>query len=210
MEPYLTIRENGNYTEIIKKSEFICHLARTETEQEALDFVAQINNAHKKATHNCYAYTLGMNDEIQRASDNGEPSGTAGVPILDVLKNNHLHNVTAVVTRYFGGIKLGAGGLIRAYSGTTARALKEIGIAQRTVQTAIFLDLPYNLQGKMQNYLEENKVNILGINYGVSVVFEVGVDKSKVTDFCQLITDIFNAKVNYTIGQESLLDIPVE
>ncbi|ETA74725.1 YigZ family protein [Ligilactobacillus equi] len=209
MESFLTIKENASYTAIIKKSEFICHIARTENETEALAFIEKINTEHRKATHNCYAYTLGMHDEIQRASDNGEPSGTAGVPILEVLKNNELHNVTAIVTRYFGGIKLGAGGLIRAYSGTTADAIKEIGIVKKTVQTAITLKTPYPLQGKMQNYLEEHDINLLQTDYGVEVDFIVGIDSPQVENFCAQIIDIFNAKVNYEIGDENYVEVPV-
>ena len=129
-KPYLTIKENGEATIEIKKSEFICSLARTETEEEARAFIDEIKTKHRKATHNCFAYMIGLNDEIQRESDNGEPSGTAGVPILEVLKNLELHNVTAVVTRYFGGIKLGAGGLIRAYSNATSNAIEKVGVVR--------------------------------------------------------------------------------
>ena len=132
-KPYLTLKQDGVIEIVIKKSQFICNIKRTETEEEARAFIEEIKTKHRKATHNCFAYTLGLNDEIQRESDNGEHSGTAGVPMLDVLKKNQVHNVCAVVTRYFGGIKLGTGGLIRAYGGAVAQALKELGIVKRVV-----------------------------------------------------------------------------
>ncbi len=99
--------------------------------------------ANPKANHNCFAYLIGQNDQIQRESDDGEPSGTAGVPILEVLKRVGVHNVAAVVTRYFGGIKLGAGGLIRAYSNATSTALESVGLVNRVMQTAILTTINY-------------------------------------------------------------------
>ena len=106
-EPYLTIAKNTTYEQTIKKSRFICSIARVSSEEEAQQFITSIQAANKKATHNCFAYMIGDNDQIQRESDNGEPSGTAGIPILESLKLAKIHNVVAVVTRYFGGIKLG-------------------------------------------------------------------------------------------------------
>ena len=113
-EPFLTIAKNTSNEMVIKKSRFICSIARVTSDEAAQQFINQISTENRKATHNCYAYMVGDRDQIQRESDNGEPSGTAGVPILESLQLAKLHNVVAVVTRYFGGIKLGAGGLIRA------------------------------------------------------------------------------------------------
>ena len=111
-EPFLTIAKNTSNEMVIKKSRFICSIARVTSDEAAQQFINQISTENRKATHNCYAYTVGDRDQIQRESDNGEPSGTAGVPILESLQLAKLHNVVAVVTRYFGGIKLGAGGLV--------------------------------------------------------------------------------------------------
>lgn len=116
LKSYYTIAENSEYEIVIRGSRFICSLQRVENEEEAKAFIQTIKKEHWKATHNCSAYLIGDRDEIQRAHDDGEPSGTAGVPMLEVLKKNELKYVVAVVTRYFGGTKLGAGGLIRAYS----------------------------------------------------------------------------------------------
>lgn len=116
IERYRTIKENGQSEIEIKKSRFICSLKRIESEEEAKNFIQEIKKEHWKANHNCSAFVIGEKNEIQRSSDDGEPSGTAGVPMLEVLKKNQLINVAAVVTRYFGGTKLGTGGLIRAYT----------------------------------------------------------------------------------------------
>ena len=112
---YRTIKGYGESEFVIQRSRFITFVMRVETEEEALDFINEIKKMHHTATHNCSAYMIGEHDDIQKANDDGEPSGTAGVPILEVLKKQKLKDTVIVVTRYFGGIKLGGGGLIRAY-----------------------------------------------------------------------------------------------
>ena len=114
----------------LKKSRFICHVKRIYSEEEARAFIAAIKKEHYKATHNCSAFIIGEKSDIKRTSDDGEPSGTAGVPMLGVLEKHNLTNLCVVVTRYFGGIKLGAGGLIRAYASSVALAIKEIGLVE--------------------------------------------------------------------------------
>ena len=209
-KPYLTIKENGEAMIEIKKSEFICSLARTETEEEARAFIDEIKTKHRKATHNCFAYMIGLNDEIQRESDNGEPSGTAGVPILEVLKNLELHNVTAVVTRYFGGIKLGAGGLIRAYSNATSNAIENIGVVRKVVQTELSLKVSYSAWGKLQNYLENNQVNVSDTVFMTDVTAVVYVDTPEVESFTATIVDLMNGQVEVEEGQEKYVEVPYE
>lgn len=209
-KPYLTIKENGKATIEIKKSEFICSLARTETEEEARAFIDKIKTEHRKATHNCFAYMIGLNDEIQRESDNGEPSGTAGVPILEVLKNLELHNVTAVVTRYFGGIKLGAGGLIRAYSNATSNAIEKVGVVRRVVQTELSLKVSYSAWGKLQNYLENNQVNVSNTVFMTDVTAVVYVDTPEAESFTATIVDLMNGQVEVEEGQEKYVEVPYE
>ena len=140
---FRTIKEDGQVHEEIKKSRFICHAKRVYSEEEARNFITAIKKEHYKATHNCSAFIVGERSEIKRTSDDGEPSGTAGVPMLGVLENNNLTNVCVVVTRYFGGIKLGAGGLIRAYAGSVALAVKEIGIIEIKEQAGIDIQMSY-------------------------------------------------------------------
>lgn len=209
-KPYLTIKENGEATIEIKKSEFSCSLARTETEEEARAFIDKIKTEHRKATHNCFAYMIGLNDEIQRESDNGEPSGTAGVPILEVLKNLELHNVTAVVTRYFGGIKLGAGGLIRAYSNATSNAIEKVGVVRKVVQTELSLKVSYSAWGKLQNYLENNQVNVSDTVFMTDVTAVVYVDTPEVESFTATIVDLMNGQVEVEEGQEKYVEVPYE
>src|SRR5699024_11106043 len=127
---YYTIKESGTYEFTIQKSRFIGHIARIKNEEEAQLFIQKIKKQHYNATHNCSAYLIGEQDHIQKANDDGEPSGTAGIPMLEVLKKLSLKNTVVVATRYFGGIKLGAGGLIRAYGSITSETIKHIGIVQ--------------------------------------------------------------------------------
>ena len=151
IERYRTIKENGQSEIEIKKSRFICSLKRIESEEEAKNFIQEIKKEHWKAHHNCSAFVIGEKNEIQRSSDDGEPSGTAGVPMLEVLKKNQLINVAAVVTRYFGGTKLGTGGLIRAYTHAVSQALSDIGIVEGTLQQEISVMITYPQLGKLQN-----------------------------------------------------------
>src|SRR5690606_36119864 len=116
LNKYYTVKQAGSHEIIIQKSRFIGYVERVNTENEANEFIQKIKKQHYNATHNCSAYIIGDHDQIQKANDDGEPSGTAGIPMLEVLKRLNLKNTAVVVTRYFGGIKLGAGGLIRAYS----------------------------------------------------------------------------------------------
>src|SRR5690625_2716627 len=128
---YYTVNKSGSTELIIQKSRFIGYIKRVESEEAAQKFIDDIKKKHYDATHNCSAYIIGEHDQIQKANDDGEPSGTAGVPMLEVLKKQNLKDTAVVVTRYFGGIKLGAGGLIRAYGGTTSQAIRTTGIVKR-------------------------------------------------------------------------------
>lgn len=125
-----TIAEPVRQENIIEKSRFICTLAKVSSEAEAQDFIKSIKKEYWDATHNCSAYIIGKNSQTERSNDDGEPSGTAGLPMLEVLRKNSLYNVAAVVTRYFGGIKLGSGGLVRAYTGSVAQGVRKAGLAE--------------------------------------------------------------------------------
>ncbi len=127
---YYTVKESGTHEITIQRSRFIAHISRAETESEAQEFIQAIKKKYWDATHNCSAYLIGENDQIQKANDDGEPSGTAGVPILEVLKKRKLKDTVVVVTRYFGGIKLGAGGLIRAYGKSTSEGLNNVELSK--------------------------------------------------------------------------------
>ena len=191
-EPYLTIAKNTTYEQTIKKSRFICSIARVSSEEEAQQFITSIQAANKKATHNCFAYMIGDNDRIQRESDNGEPSGTAGIPILESLKLAKIHNVVAVVTRYFGGIKLGAGGLIRAYSNTTTEAIHQAGLVQRIKQAILKITVTYALHDPLLYYLKENNLEVAGEEYGVNVETSIYVNETDLEDVKEKLINRFN------------------
>lgn len=147
---YFTVKGSATSEFQEKKSTFIGYIKRVNTEEEAKDFVNEIKSMHKEATHNVYAYIVGENKGIQRYSDDGEPQGTAGIPVLEVIKKNDLTDVVVVVTRYFGGILLGGGGLIRAYSKGASTAIEEAGIVEKVRGLKLRFTLDYDLIGKIQ------------------------------------------------------------
>ncbi|MDO4177895.1 MAG: YigZ family protein [Phascolarctobacterium sp.] len=151
---------------VIEKSRFICTLKKVESEEEAQEFIKAIKKQFWDATHNCSAYIV---DELaQRSSDDGEPSGTAGIPMLEVLRKNNLVGTACVVTRYFGGIKLGAGGLVRAYSGSVAGALKECGLAQKILMSTYSFMYDTGSVGRVLNTLyQQNMFEVVDVDYGM-------------------------------------------
>lgn len=207
-EPYLTIAKNTTYEQTIKKSRFICSIARVSSEEEAQQFITSIQAANKKATHNCFAYMIGDNDQIQRESDNGEPSGTAGIPILESLKLAKIHNVVAVVTRYFGGIKLGAGGLIRAYSNTTTEAIHQAGLVQRIKQAILKITVTYALHDPLLYYLKENNLEVASEEYGVNVETSIYVNETDLEDVKEKLINRFNDQLQITEGDQRFNEIP--
>lgn len=207
-EPYLTIAKNTTYEQTIKKSRFICSIARVSSEEEAQQFITSIQAANKKATHNCFAYMIGDNDRIQRESDNGEPSGTAGIPILESLKLAKIHNVVVVVTRYFGGIKLGAGGLIRAYSNTTTEAIHQAGLVQRIKQAILKITVTYALHDPLLYYLKENNLEVAGEEYGVNVETSIYVNETDLEDVKEKFINRFNDQLQITEGDQRFNEIP--
>ncbi len=158
LERYKTVRRAGEKEIVIKKSRFIGHVRPVETEDEAIAFIEEIKKKHWNATHNCSAYMIGERDEIQKQSDDGEPSGTAGKPILEVIKNQGLKNVAIVVTRYFGGILLGAGGLIRAYTDGAVAAIEAGEAITRVLHQEVFAELEYTWLGKVENELRNRGI----------------------------------------------------
>lgn len=173
---YLTIKDESMAEFIEKKSTFIGHAKRVENEAEAKDFIQRIKGQHKEARHNVYAYIIGENKGIQRYSDDGEPQGTGGIPMLEVLKKCDITDVVVVVTRYFGGILLGAGGLARAYSKGSSLAIKEAGVVEKVKGLAIEIVLEYDLLGKVQHLCTQENFHIENIEY---------TDKVKIKILCE-------------------------
>lgn len=195
---YLTVKGFGSEEVIIQKSRFIGYVQRAETEEEAQAFIQQIKKKHHDATHNCSAYLIGEHDQIQKANDDGEPSGTAGVPILEVLKKQHLKDTVVVVTRYFGGIKLGAGGLIRAYGGTTSEALKATGIVRRQLMQGFAVAIAYPLLGKLENALRQSPYILEDIQYTDHVECIVFVTDGETAAFKDWIIELTNDQATIT------------
>ncbi|MGD6854721.1 YigZ family protein [Bacillus infantis] len=191
---YKTVKGFAEHEIIIQKSRFIAHISRAETEEEALAFIQEIKKAHWNATHNCSAYLIGEHDHIQKANDDGEPSGTAGVPILEVLKKKQLKDTVAVVTRYFGGIKLGAGGLIRAYGKSASEGINAAGIVTRKLMKILSVKVEYTWLGKLENELRESVYSIKDIHYLENVEFEVFVEEAAINLFSEWITELTNGQ----------------
>lgn len=207
---YLTVKKTGQHEIIIDKSRFIAHIARATTEEEALQFIQQIKKEHNSATHNCSAYIIGETDNIQKANDDGEPSGTAGVPMLEVLKKRELKDTVAVVTRYFGGIKLGAGGLIRAYGKSVSEGLNHIGVVERQLQQIVHITVDYTLLGKMENELRHSVYPIKDMNYMEKVEILMYVPIKERDSFKEWITDLSNAQSEIVFGEQEYLEIDVK
>ena len=155
----------------IKKSRFLCYLHRCEDEAEAKDFILQIKKDHPNATHHCYAFVLGEQNEVQRSNDDGEPAGTAGVPMLECLMKHEMQDIVAVVVRYFGGIKLGAGGLIRAYSNSVSQALDSATITRKQKMLKYTFTFPYHYIGKIDYLFRAKNVEIITKEYNEDVTY---------------------------------------
>ena len=204
---YRTIRQDGQAQEEIKKSRFICHAKRVYSEEEARDFIAAIKKEHYKATHNCSAFIVGEKSEIKRTSDDGEPSGTAGVPMLGVMENHQLTNVCFVVTRYFGGIKLGAGGLIRAYAGSVALAIKEIGLIEIKEQAGLRLKMSYSQYQNFDNFLKAENLIEFDTEFTDLVATTIYIDKQEKEPLEQKLIEFFNGKIQ--IDDQGLREVEI-
>ncbi|WP_346243428.1 YigZ family protein [Shouchella clausii] len=198
---YYTIKQAGEHEIIIQKSRFIAHFSRAETEEKALAFIESIKKQHWQATHNCSAYLIGEQNLIQKANDDGEPSGTAGVPMLEVLKKRNLKDTAVVVTRYFGGIKLGAGGLIRAYGGAVSEGLNAVGIVERTLMRLVHTTIDYTWLGKIENEIRQSPYLLQGIDYLDNVVIRTYVKEAETVTFKQWMTEQTNGQAKLSEGE---------
>ncbi|EZP75140.1 hypothetical protein H839_16608 [Parageobacillus genomosp. 1] len=201
LQKYYTVKGYGENEIIIEKSRFICYINRATTEEEAVQFIQQIKKKHWDATHNCSAYIIGEHDQIQKANDDGEPSGTAGIPMLEVLKKKGLKDTVAVVTRYFGGIKLGAGGLVRAYGRAVSEGLKAAGIVERRLVRVMHVTIDYTWLGKVENELHSSVYTIKNINYAENVTIEVLVDEADQQPFREWMTELTNGRAKVVGGE---------
>lgn len=192
----------------IKKSVFIAHVKHVETEESAREFVQMIRKKYFDATHNCSAWILGETGNLQKSNDDGEPGGTAGNPILETIKKNELTNTAIVVTRYFGGIKLGAGGLIRAYSHTAALGLDASKIICMMPFQRIALTLEYNFFAQVENFLRKKNITVESADYTDVVTLSILILPAQVDDFLTELTDLTAANFLHEFKEKILM--PVE
>ena len=201
-ESYKTVSGEGEAEIVEKKSRFIAHVFPVESESEALEQIEKTKKKYWDARHNCYAYVIGIDGKLQRYSDDGEPGGTAGMPMLEVLLGEEVKNTLVVVTRYFGGTLLGTGGLVRAYSKSTKEGLLAAGIKECVLYRRINITVDYSLSGKIQyeaaqgGHLTEDTV------YAENVLFKLLVKTGSADGFAKRITDVTNGRAEIEMLEE--------
>ncbi|EMF01687.1 YigZ family protein [Streptomyces mobaraensis NBRC 13819 = DSM 40847] len=202
-DAYRTVAREGVHEIEISRSRFICALAPAATEEEAQAFIARVRKEHPTARHNCFAYVLGADGSVQKASDDGEPGGTAGVPMLQMLVRREMRYVVAVVTRYFGGIKLGAGGLIRAYGGVVGEALDALGTVTRRRYRLATVTVDHQRAGKLENELRASGRTVREVSYGAGVTIGIGLPDSEVDAFRAWLADATAGTAVLELGDEA-------
>ena len=204
---YRVVHQGGEGEIVEKKSRFIATVRPVESEEAAVAFINEMKKKYWDARHNCFAYVLGDRHEIQRFSDDGEPGGTAGKPMLDVLLGEDIHNMVVVVTRYFGGTLLGTGGLVRAYSGAAKEGLAGSVILEKQQGRQLLLQTNYSDLGKVQYLLMNHNIPILSEDYGADVCFEALVPLDMEKTITELLIDGTNGRIE--IIQSDILDFAI-
>lgn len=202
-EQYVTVAGEGVHETEISRSRFLCALAPAATEEEAQQFIARIRKEHPTANHNCWAYVIGADGSVQKASDDGEPGGTAGVPMLQMLTRREIRYTVAVVTRYFGGTKLGAGGLIRAYGGAVGEALDALGTVVRQRFRLVTVTTDHQRAGKLENDLRATGRMVRDVQYGAEVTIELGLPESDLDAFRAWLADTTAGTGRLELGGEA-------
>lgn len=205
-EQYRTVARRGVHETEVNRSRFICALAPAATEQEAQDFVAGVRREHPTASHNCFAYVIGADASVQKASDDGEPGGTAGAPMLQMLVRRDVRYVVAVVTRYYGGVKLGAGGLIRAYGGAVGEALDALGTVTRQRYRLATIIVDHLRAGKLENELRATGRAVRDVRYAEIVTIGIGLPDSDVDAFRAWLADSTAGTAVLALGGEAYGD----
>lgn len=202
LQPYCTVAGSGEATEVEKKSKFIAQVAPAPSQAQAEEFIAEISKKHWNATHNVYAYMVGADSGIQKCSDDGEPSGTSGLPTLEAIKSLNLTNVVVVVTRYFGGTLLGRGGLIRAYGLAAKSGLLAAGMIKRIPHQQVAVTVDYSLSGKVQNELITSGVTISEAEYLADVTFTIDVIPEQLVAVQQKIQELTADNFIWQLGNQ--------
>ena len=207
-EHVITIKQAHTIENVINKSRFIAHIKPISSEDEAKAFINEIKQTHKEANHNCSAYTVGDQMNIQKANDDGEPSGTAGVPMLEILKKLDVHDVCVVVTRYFGGIKLGGGGLIRAYSGAVRDVIYDIGRVELRDAIPTTVTINYDLTGKFEYELASTSYILRDTTYTDKVSYQIDVIQSEYDNFIDFLNR--NTAGNFKLHEGNVKKLPFD
>lgn len=206
LESYRTVGGYGQAEIVEKKSRFIAHVMPVKTEKEALENIEKIKKQYWDARHNVFAFQLGERNEIQRYSDDGEPSGTAGMPVLEVLRGEDIKDTLIVVTRYFGGTLLGTGGLVRAYGKSAKEGLLQAGIIERILYTQLSITVDYTLSGKVQYEILQGEHILQDTVYTHNVEFKVLCRVSMTEGFVKNIINVTNGQATVNIGENIYAD----
>lgn len=212
MHSYRTIEEIDDSVETlyeIQKSKFITHLCHVETEEAAREFIQAMKKRYFDARHNCSAYVLGEDSAKQKSNDDGEPGGTAGNPILEAIKKNGLTNIVVVVTRYFGGIKLGAGGLIRAYSHAAALGIDAATTLEMTPYAQLDVAIAYDNLATIEHYMRQNEVHSTEADYAEGVTLHLLIPPAEIEKVSEDITNMTAGRAKLTAGAEHLIPIKI-
>lgn len=200
--PIKILYQGGSGEIVEKKSRFIATIEKIETEEEALAFIGKFKKQYWDARHNCYAFVAGKNQELQRCSDDGEPNGTAGRPMLDVLLREDIHNLVVVVTRYFGGTLLGTGGLVRAYQKAVQEGLKNSIVIEKMQGRMLKIDTDYNSIGKIQYILAQQQITAMDTVYTDKVEMLVMVPVEQLEAFQEAVTEGTNGTARFEVGEQ--------
>lgn len=201
-EQYITVAGEGVHETEVNRSRFVCALAPAATEEEARAFIERVRAEHPGATHHCWAYVLGADGGVQKSDDDGEPGGTAGLPMLQMLTRRGVRCAVAVVARYFGGTKLGAGGLIRAYGGAVGEALDAVGTRVRQRYRLVTVTTDHQRAGKLENDLRSGGRSVREVVYGSDVRIELGLPEAELDAFRDWLADSTAGTARLDIGGE--------
>ena len=209
-DSYFTVKNETENVIVIERSKFICNIKPVVDEIDAKNYIESLRKRHSLANHSCYAYIADEKGLVQKFSDAGEPQGTAGLPMLEVLKNKKIYKTVAVVTRYFGGIKLGTGGLTRAYGGSVTECLDKAIICDMNKAKVFYVELEYEGYSRLLKVLSNTNVSVLKTEFNNSVIVKFAVKNEYVTKFMVKLTDAFNGKINYIEEGEGFYDFKVK
>jgi uncharacterized YigZ family protein len=206
---YLTVKGYGEREIVIQKSRFIAQVKRAQSEEEAKDFIQEIKKKHWNATHNCAAYVISEGNGVQKANDDGEPGGTAGIPMLEVLLKRDIRDTVVVVTRYFGGTKLGAGGLIRAYGRAAAVGVEAAVVVRRSLMRTMTAGFDYTWLGKIENELAGTHYTAKETRYTEKVEMDILVPFGEEDGFARWVTDLTSGQIEIMAGETGYVETSI-